>query len=73
MSHNFYTVNICTETALLAIEWLELSLKDNEPYHMKIAKNAILNDPFFRWKGVEPKLRRKYNYRLNKATLKFEI
>jgi len=40
---------------------------------MKIAKNAILNDPSFRWKGVDPKLRRRYNYRLKKATSKFEI
>lgn len=67
MAQNFYTVNICTETVLQAIKWLDLALKDNEPYHMEVVKNAIENDPNFQWKDVDKKLRSKYNYRYKKA------
>ncbi len=72
MSKNFYDAHICTKTVLQAIKWLDLALKDKEPYHMEVAKNAIENDTNFQWKTVDKKLRSKYNYRYKKAKSIFE-
>lgn len=72
MSKNFYDTQVCTNTVLQCIEWLDLALENQEPYHMSVAKDAIENDPNFQWKGVDKKLRRKYNYRYNKLNQNFK-
>ena len=56
-----YKTQIRENTAIMAIKWLKLSIKENKRYHLTKAIEAIENDPGFNWEGLSEKLITEYN------------